>query len=168
MPLQVSPDRNSLVLFEHEPLRQYFFHVSLPSFGVEIDPSLIKSVSDTPFWNFSLVKQFQGNVHAQYPDKKSLDPFTITFYETVKGDIARYFREWHKATISDRGYYTPKRAHAKTVIIEKLDNNNVPVAKYQYDNVVIPKLSGFGLSTGSEEAVSPSVVFVPESVELLL
>lgn len=149
-----------------EPLRKFFFNVDLPD-ATRIPDAMIKSVSELPTWALSTVKQFQGRDMAQYPDKRTLDPFSIVFHETVDLRILKYFEAWYKRTLTDKGIYSLPGSYKRILTIEMINNANQSALRRRYEGVQPTKISGFGFDVSSDEMVQPTITFVAESYESL-
>src|SRR6478736_2852740 len=134
MPLESLIDLRSFRGLPAEPLRKYFYLIELPD-AEFVPDSMIKSISDLPTWSISTVKQFQGREMAQYPDKRSLDPFTITFHETVDLRVLRYFEDWYGQTINTDGIYSLPSEYKRILTVEMIDNSNRKTIRRRYEGV---------------------------------
>jgi hypothetical protein len=166
MPLDSALDLRSFQGLPAEPLRQFLYTIDLPN-GDRIPDTMIKSVSEVPLWQLSETTQFQGRDQARYPDKRTLDPFTVTFHETVDLRVRRYFIDWHGRIVTPEGYRGLPIDYERLLSIELLNLRNQAVQRIRYEGVWPTKLTGFNMDVTPDEFVKPSVTFVAKSYEIL-
>lgn len=147
----------------NEPLRETFFAVNFPSDLVQFDQRLVEYVSEQPHWSLTTNKQFQGPRIAHYADKKSLESFTIGFWEDTLETIRGFFFDWFDQIIDSNGYYGLPSDYLKPLSIETLDNDNNIIRTNQYSGVMPVKISGFKHNYSSDNFVKPSITFVAAS-----